>query len=158
MRRRNIGPDTFLADPSDEVEVRETATVSKFRDLPTALLAKGSVDWAGIECWLVDENLVRIDWFVSNLIGGVKLQVNAQDAADAAEILNQPIPEHFDFEGAEEYLQPHCPKCQSLDTTFQELYKGLAYTSAWLSIPIPVQRKGWKCRACTFEWEDSDVI
>src|SRR4029077_18975842 len=44
-----------------QLEVQELVTVRKFRDLPEALLAKGSLESAGIECFLADENLVRLD-------------------------------------------------------------------------------------------------
>jgi hypothetical protein len=156
MRRRKIDPPSITPASREEIEFRDMVTVGKFRDLPEALLAKGSLDSAGVQCILLDDNLVRMDWFISNAIGGIKLQVNSEDAAAAMEILKQPIPEGFDVDGAEDYQQPRCPRCQSLDTTFQEIYRPIAYTSAWLGVPIPVQRKGWKCRACGYEWQDSD--
>jgi hypothetical protein len=156
MHRREIDPASIIPASREEVEFREMVTIGKFRDFPEALLAKGSLDSAGIECILLDDNLVRMDWFISNAIGGIKLQVNSEDAATAMEILNQPIPEGFDVDGAEDYEQPRCPRCQSLDTTFQEIYRPIAYTSAWLGVPIPVQRKGWKCLSCGHEWQDED--
>src|SRR5258708_5098577 len=55
----------------EELQLRELVTIRQFRDLPEALLAKGSLESAGIECFLADENLVRLDWFISNLIGGI---------------------------------------------------------------------------------------
>jgi hypothetical protein len=71
--------------------------------MPEALLAKGSLDSAGIECWLIDDNMVRLDWFYSNLLGGIKLQVTQEDAEAANELLEQPIPENFDAEGTGDY-------------------------------------------------------
>lgn len=68
----------------------ELAVIRKFRDLPEALLAKGALDAAGIESHLLDENLVRLDWFYSNAIGGVRLCVRVDDASQAFRILNQP--------------------------------------------------------------------
>jgi hypothetical protein len=68
----------------------ELAVVRKFRDLPEAWLAKGALDAAGIESHLLDENLVRLDWFYSNAIGGVRLCVRVDDAAQAFRVLNQP--------------------------------------------------------------------
>src|SRR5258708_19436745 len=56
----------------EELELRELVTIRQFRDLPEALLAKGSLESAGIECFLADENLVRLDWFLSNLIARVQ--------------------------------------------------------------------------------------
>jgi hypothetical protein len=49
-------------------------------------LAKGSLEAAGIQAYLVDDNMIRMDWFISNLLGGIKLQVRAEDAEAAVEI------------------------------------------------------------------------
>ncbi len=142
--------------PGGTLELRDMVTIRQFRDLPEALFAKGSLESAAIECAMVDDNMVRLDWFISNLLGGVKLQVRQEDASDAEEILSQPIPENFDVTGIGEYQQPRCPKCQSLDLNFQEVTPA-AYVSAYLSVPIPFHRRAWHCQACDAEWEDDGV-
>ena len=136
-------------------EPSQFVTVRRFRDLPEALLAKGSLESAGIRCILVDDNMVRLDWFISNLIGGVKLQVSSEDAAAASEILDQPIPEEFLAEGSGVYRQPRCPHCQSLDVSFEELDKSWAYVSAYIGFPLPVHRRNWRCHTCDRKWENS---
>jgi hypothetical protein len=118
------------------------------------LLAKGRLDSAGIEAVLTDDNLIRLDWFWSNLLGGIKLSVPPEDVEDADEILDQSIPEGFDVAGLGEYRQPHCPKCQSLDVTFKELNRPLSYLTLWLNVPIPIYRRAWRCHSCGAEWED----
>lgn len=149
---------TIAPPPGEDVaELNELVTLRQFRDLPEALLAKGSLESAGIEAFLVDDNLIRLDWFYSNLLGGIKLKVRAQDAEGANEILNQPIPEFVDVEGVGEYEQPKCPRCQSLDVSFQELNEFLSYGSAYLGIPIPVCKKAWTCHACGNEWEEESA-
>lgn len=150
-------PEIETPSPSDmsEVEFQKLVTLRKFRDLPEALLAKGSLESSGIECYLGDDNMVRLDWFISNLIGGVKLRVKAQDIEAANVVLNQPIPEEFDVEGVGAYHQPHCPKCYSLDVAFDELNKPVAFTTLMLRVPVPLHNKGWKCHACGNTWEDS---
>src|SRR6266849_6491351 len=114
-----------IAPPSGEdvFEFNETVTLRQFRDLPDALLAKGSLESAGIQAYLVDDNMIRMDWFISNLLGGIKLKVHPEDAAVANEILNQPIPETLDIEGVGNFEQPKCPHCQSLDIGDAELSK-----------------------------------
>ena len=152
-RRGRPLPEEFPPD-TDEPEFRELVTIRRFTGLPEALLAKGSLESAGIECFLADDNYVRMDWFISNAIGGVKLRVKPEDADGANEILDQPIPENFDIDGGESILQPRCPACQSLDVTFQELNQPVAFVSAYLHLPIPLHRKAWRCQACKHEWED----
>jgi hypothetical protein len=141
------------------VELQHLVTIRKFRDLPEALLAKGSLESAGVECYLTDDNMVRMDWFISNLLGGVKLNVKAEDASAAMEILSQPIPEGFEVEGSGPYRQPRCPACQSLDVSFEELNKPVAYTTAYIGLPLPVRHPAWRCHACSHAWQDqSDGI
>ena len=163
-------PPTLAAIPGDpppelpplesqedgEFAFQKMVTIRKFRDLPEALFAKGSLESAGIECALLDDNMVRLDWFISNLLGGVKLQVKPEDTASAEEILSQPIPENFDVPGIGQYDQPHCPKCDSLDVTFQETAPA-AYVSAYLNVPIPFHRRAWRCHSCNAEWEDDGI-
>jgi ribosomal protein S27E len=127
-----------IAPPSGEdvFEFNETVTLRQFRDLPEALLAKGSLESAGIQVYLVDDNMIRMDWFISNLLGGIKLKVRSEDAEAASEILNQPIPEMIDVEGVGNFEQPKCPRCQSLHVAFMEYMHG------------------WTCSACGNEWTE----
>ena len=141
-------------EPRQRLEVRELVTVRQFRDLPEALLAKGSLESAGVECFLADENLVRLDWFISNFIGGIKLNVRPADEANARRLLDEPILEGLYVQGVGLYEQPRCPKCQSLDVNFQELDRPIAYMSAFLRVPMPVQKPAWHCQTCDAEWED----
>lgn len=156
LDRRNLEAcdEDLGAEPRQNLELRELITVRQFRDLPEALLAKGSLESAGIECFLADENLVRLDWFISNFIGGIKLNVHPEDETNARKILDEPILEGLYVQGVGLYEQPRCPQCQSLDVNYQELDRPIAYMSAFLRVPIPMQRKAWHCHACDAEWED----
>jgi hypothetical protein len=137
---------------SDDEALRPVM-VGRYRDSPEALVAKSMLDSAGIESFLSDENLVRLDWFYSNLIGGIKLMVREEDAETARKLLEQNIPEKLEVAGVGEYTQPPCPKCGSLDVSFDELNKKIAYPILFLGIPVPVNHKGGKCHACGHEWE-----
>jgi hypothetical protein len=48
-----------------------------------------------VACFLADENMVRMDWFISNLLGGVKLLVDPEDFAEASRVLNEPAPQKW---------------------------------------------------------------
>jgi hypothetical protein len=155
MDRRHLElADDPAQEPRQRMEMRELVTIQQFRDLPEALLAKGSLESAGIECFLADDNLVRLDWFISNFIGGIKLNVRAADVENARKILDEPILEGLYVQGVGLYEQPRCPNCQSLDVNFQELDRPIAYMSAFLHMPMPVQRPAWRCHACDAEWAD----
>ncbi len=158
MERRHLKfPEDRAPEQRQELELQELVTVRQFRDLPEALLAKGCLESVGIECFLGDDNLVRLDWFISNFIGGIKLKVRAADAENAQQILNEPILEGLYVQGVGLYEQPRCPKCQSLDVNFQPLDRPIAFMSAFLRVPLPVQRSGWHCPSCDAEWEDDGI-
>ena len=152
--REDDSADHSDLEPRHKMEVRELVTVRQFRDLPEALLAKGSLESLGIVCFLADENLVRLDWFISNFIGGIKLNVRPPDAENARKILDEPILEGLYVQGVGLYEKPRCPKCNSLDVNFQELDRPIAFISAFLRVPMPVQRPAWRCHSCDSEWED----
>jgi XTP/dITP diphosphohydrolase len=130
-------------------------TVWRFRDVSEALLAKGKLEAAGIEASLADENLVRMYWLYSNAVGGVSLQVPQHRAAEALELLQQPIPEAIPSGSpGVNYMQPRCPKCGSLDVGSEGINKFVTY-GTWLAfgIPIRVSSNKWHCSACGNEWE-----
>ena len=156
LDRRHIDVPSEVAQPPKEIDIRKLVTIRQFRDLPEALLAKGSLESAGIQCFLRDDNLVRLDWFISNFVGGVKLCVKPEDADTANRLLEEPILEGMYVHGVGLYEQPRCPKCQSLDVNFQELDRPIAYLSAFLRVPMPIQRKGWRCHSCNAEWEGEE--
>jgi hypothetical protein len=150
-------PEEEISLEEGELELRRMVTIRQFRDLPEALLAKGCLESAGIKGILTDDNIVRLDWFWSNVMGGIKLKVDPEDVEAASEILEQPIPAGFDVAGIGEYHQPVCPSCQSLDVTFKELNRPVSYMTVWLQVPIPVYRRAWRCHSCDVEWEDDGV-
>src|SRR5260370_7961142 len=105
--------------------------------MPDAFLFGSILDSAEIECYLADENTIRMDWFWSNLLGGIKLCVRKADADEASSLLEQGVPEKFDVEGVGKYQQPRCPKCPLLDASFRALNKAVDYTSPPPALPSP---------------------
>jgi hypothetical protein len=93
MERREItaeeasGPEDSTEAVLRETEFRDLLTIRQYRDLPEALLAKSVLESAGIECFLGDDNLIRMDWLWSNLLGGIKLRVRREDALVASRLL-----------------------------------------------------------------------
>jgi hypothetical protein len=136
--------------------VPSLVTLQHFRDIPEALLAKGMLESAGIKCLLADGNLVRMDWLLSNAIGGVRLQVDKQELEAARAILDEPIPPELNQEElGETYTQPRCPRCSSLDIGFEKIDRFWTY-GLWLllTFPIPVGKNNWKCYTCGVEWAE----
>jgi len=148
--------DTSRLELPDARSSPSLVTLQHFRDIPEALLAKGKLESAGIDCILADGNLVRMDWLLSNAIGGIRLQVRQKDMEFARALLDEPIPPEFQDEYlGETFLQPRCPRCYSLDIGFEKLNRFWTY-GLWLllSVPIPIRKANWKCYTCGVEWVD----
>ena len=99
IERRNLEvPEPKLPPQISLPEMRHLVMLRRFRDVPEALLAKGRLEASGIECFLADENMVRMDWFISDLLGGVKLLVDPQAFSRASRILNEPAADELGSE------------------------------------------------------------
>jgi hypothetical protein len=144
-----------MAITDTEYQNQRFIVLRRFRDMPDAFLFSSVLDSAGIECYLADENTIRMDWFWSNLLGRIKLCVRREDAETASSLLDQGVPEKFDVEGVGEYQQPRCPMCQSLEISFQGLNTAVDYTSALMGGPRPLHRSLWECDACGHQWPES---
>jgi hypothetical protein len=151
--RRNLEPPTVEDAP--EPLGKTLVTVCRYRDLSEAIVARSLLESAGIQAYLRDENLVRLDWQISNFIGGLRLQVEATDEAAAIEILSQPIPDTVPFSEEAEFAQPLCPRCGSKDITFEGASRGAALASLYLlSLPLPLGSESWLCNSCEARWAD----
>ena len=130
-------------------------TIRRYRDLSEAIVARSLLESSGIRALLCDENLVRMEWQISDFIGGIRLQVEDDDEQDALQLLDAPIPEAIDYAGEEAaYDQPRCPRCQSSDITFEGASRKAAVASLWaLAIPFPLGPKTWRCGSCGHCWQ-----
>jgi hypothetical protein len=99
-----------MATSDSPYENQWFVVLRRFRDLPNALLSRSILDSAAVECFLADENTIRMDWFWSNLLGGVKLCVKKADADSAASLLGQGAPEKFDVVRSGEVSAAPLPK------------------------------------------------
>jgi hypothetical protein len=78
-------------EESNPAEFRDLVPIRTFWNLLEAELAKGFLESAGIEAFLFDDNMVRLDWFNANALGGVKLRVDADKVAEANRILEENV-------------------------------------------------------------------
>jgi hypothetical protein len=138
-------------------EFRQLTTIRRYRDLSEALVARAVIESAGIFCFLKDENLVRLDWQVSNFIGGIRLQVGVADVEVANEILSQPIPNEISIPDQPGFMQPRCPRCTSTDISWERHGRKAALASLYLlSLPLPRGSESWHCNSCDLRWVEDD--
>lgn len=154
--RRGLEPP--LVEETEEWEFRRVVTVWRYRDLNEAYVGRSLLESAGIPAWVADENLVRMNWFYSNLIGGMRLQVEERDEAAAQEILEEGTPETIAYGGEEVYIQPTCPKCGSAEITLGSgTESGRSLVALYvLAVPVPQRKASWHCKACGAEWVDTE--
>jgi Putative prokaryotic signal transducing protein len=145
--------------PVDDLppEYRDLVTLRRYRDLSEAIVARAVLESSGIFCFLKDENLVRLDWQISNMIGGIRLQVGAADVEAAEAILAQPIPDSIDIPDQPGFTQPRCPRCDSTDITWERHSRKAALLSLSLfALPVPRGSDSWLCNHCDLHWQDTD--
>jgi hypothetical protein len=95
-----------MAAPDSQYENQRFLVLRRYRDQPDAFLYSSILDSAAIECFLADENTIRMDWFWSNFLGGIKVCVRKVDADAASTLLDQGIPEKFNVEGVGSISSP----------------------------------------------------
>lgn len=90
-------PQSTVEDPGNRPVV-----LRRYRDMPQAFVEKSVLEDAGIECFLQDDNVVRMDWLWSNAMGGIKLLVREKDAEEALKLLSQSPPDETENAATEE--------------------------------------------------------
>lgn len=160
--RRGLEPP-LIEEEDDSPEYEDEpglVTIGQYRDMAEAFVARAVLDQAGIECFLRDENMVRTDWLLSNAIGGMRLQVAVKDQEAAEQLLLQPIPEQFFLDSGEEFVQPVCPKCGSIDIVANDPDRKVMAVSMFIKIPLPHRRpteEEWRCMSCGCVWADDEA-
>ena len=152
--RRGLEPP--LVNEPGEWVLRRMVTVRRYRDLAEAIVGRTLLESAGIQAFIADEHLVRMDWFISNMVGGLRLQVEEQDEPAAREILDQEVPSTITYGEEETFLQPTCPKCGSAEVTLGTgTEQGGSLVALYvLSIPVPPRDPEWHCETCGAKWAD----
>ena len=151
--RRGMEPPLLDDKGWDEVTSQRLVTVRRYRDLSEAIVGRATLESADIFCVLQDENFLRLDWGAAIALGGLRLQVRPEDVQAADELLSQPIPESIAYESRAEYLQPHCPRCGSIDSTFEGSDRSVALVSMLVvAVPFPLGAESWRCDACGCRW------
>ncbi len=124
----------------------ELVTVRVFTNVPEAQVACTALVAAGLEASLRDEHVISMQWLYSNAVGGVKLQVPAEQAEEAralldtAAVVEAPTPTTDD---------DACQECHSPQTESVLWGRQPAFLS-WLVLGLPLfpVRRLRRCRRC----------
>lgn len=102
---------------------------------------------AGFHCFLKDEYTVTIDPILSNAIGGIKLVVNATDAAAAQQILAQ-----FDEEYMKTVVCPKCGQHNIISVPKADAGNFITAIFTWLFSSYAVAAENiYQCQLCGYE-------
>lgn len=118
-------------------------TVAEYQDLTEGIVARAVLEQVGIQCFLSDANTSSL----SNVVSA-RLQVAPEDEAAARDVLSQSASQ-FASESGEEFVQPVCPKCGSMDVIANDDERKL--------LPgVQVSEAEWRCMECDSTWVDED--
>lgn len=124
-------------------------TIAQFSKPEEAHLLRMRLEAGGVPAFVLDENIVQMDWLYSNAIGGVRLQIAEEDAERAQEILGEEPPEALPSD------RPVCPACGSIDTGIDDGPRRITFLTILLfGLPLFFPRRRWKCAECRSTWRE----
>lgn len=140
-------------------------TVARTEMAPEAHILRGRLEAEGIPAFVQHEHHVTLDWFISNALGGVRLQVPVEHAQAAIDVLKavreggfalmQPqIPAPgMDAAAAQALATASCPNCGEEGDAAAGSERGVALAFLHLfALPTPWRRLHWHCSACGHAW------
>jgi Putative prokaryotic signal transducing protein len=129
--------------------------IEVFSDPILANLAKTKLESEGIETFIANENTIRMDFLISQALGGVQLWVPEEDReralialngeAAAIRLVTEPPP-------AAPVASVVCPKCGSENTSKRRSLSKSAVVSFLLGLPLPFFRRQSHCFECGHSW------
>lgn len=125
------------------------STIAHFNYSSEAEIIKGRLETEGVKVFLKDNITIDTDPLVSNAIGGIKLNVLAEDEAKAKEILNSIIKYSVDEDGN----LVTCPSCHgkhvSLYSTISDFKSFFSFLIGFISGTLPLTaRYKYLCDDC----------
>lgn len=109
----------------------QPVVLRRYRDMPEAFVARSLLEDAGIQAFLQDDNVVRMDWFWSNAIGGIKLVVRQKDMEESEKLLTAATPGDYDGKDMLDSFVEYCQKHPE-----QRFWEALRNWSGWQHVLV----------------------
>lgn len=127
----------------------QLVTVGTYSTAYEANLVKAELEAFYVDAVLADENIVNLNWLLSNMLGGVKVLVAESEAGEARRVLsleNSEPPEAPESTGV-------CPVCGGSKSHYFLDKRGSFLT--WLFVGVPVIPTFSKrvCDDCGTKWK-----
>lgn len=129
-------------------------TVAVFTYSSEAIIIQGRLEAEGIQTFLKDATTIDADPLVSNAIGGVKLQIFAEDEAKAKDVLNS----ISDFSLNDQGKEIRCPNCNSTKiyyfSNITSVKSLAAFVVGFLFGSLPFYTKyDYRCQNCKTKFD-----
>lgn len=122
------------------------STLLTTSNLAEADLLACTLQGHGFDVRVLDSATVQNSWLFSNAVGGIRVQVPDEQAADARELVKD-LALRVDPETL-------CPKCSSADIHFQKISPRWFFLSILLlGFPLLFIGNNLHCRSCGREWK-----
>lgn len=141
--------------PNNGLQLRSLAipVIATYRDAPSAYIAASILAAEEIPYRIVGEYTVGVQWLWSHAIGGVKIEVSSERAAEASALLER---DHsVEPTAAELYT---CPACASTDVRRGRLRKWSGILAFFTGVPVVAWSRGSSCGACGHRWKDAATV
>ena len=139
--------------PPEPDEWADLVPVSSFTHVASAHVARATLENAGIQAFVVNENLATMQWMYTTAIGGVQVLVDPDDAAAALETLSSM--ESADMASDADAADHACPRCVQGVLEPSDLGFRSRALSLLLGLPFVLWRKRVKCSRCGHSFRES---
>ena len=153
---------TLLKPVKNKLPHEKLITIARFSHPEEAYIIAARLESEGISSFVADEHTIKVNWLLSNAIGGVRLQVRESDAAETKRILDLTEPNIQAAASSEE----RCPKCNSANIQYERFYLRPIFVLWLLTFPLsppapyiggftlPFLKRKWRCKTCGHQWKN----
>lgn len=116
--------------------------IANYTDPLDANILKARLDAEGISAYIANENHIQMNWLYSQALGGARVMVQAEDAEQAAELVEQLNNGDLAIADDDSDAYPACPRCGGLAFSYPQTTRRIAFASLFfLNIPLPFKRR-----------------
>lgn len=128
-------------------------SVVAYTDPIEANILKARLAAEGIDAFVFDEHLIRMNWLYSNALGGAKVMVPEEQVGAAEAVIRAIAAGEYELDATEGQegtgLRTSCPYCGAVSTRLSNRSWTVSFLSFFLlQIPLPFRRNRWKCDRC----------
>lgn len=127
----------------------ELITIAYFTDAIEANIIKGRLAAEGVRVNIADQHYITMNWFLSNALGGVKLQVFQDDVPKAKRILKDLQQGEYEIKEDDNTNKILCPHCGSDRVKHLKPNTGFILMMLYFfNLPIPYSSRKYQCLDC----------